>query len=159
MLKQILASCSLVAVLGMGALPVLAQRSAPLIAQATSKAIADEELQKFVTIAKKLSEISNKRSELIGEAITQEKLTVERFREIYTVKKDPKVKPKTAISSEEQQKFDRVLAKLVDIQKQTQTDMGKAVAAENLEMPRFLEILEAVQKTPELRSKVEKLMK
>ena len=159
MLKQILAGCSLVAVLGMGALPALAQRSEPLVAQATPNAIADAELQKFANVAKKLKDISTNRNTLITQAVEKAGLTLPRFKEIYTAKQDPKVKPSAAISNDEQQKFDRVLAELVEIQKQTRSQMGQAVESEGLKVPRFLEILETVQKTPDLRSKVDQLMK
>jgi hypothetical protein len=160
MIKNILAISSLVVVLGIGSLPALAQNTAP--APSTSgtsqQPVSDEELQKFVGVAKKLDSISKERNTLVVQAIEKEGMNINRFREIYVSKQDPKAKP-TQISSEEQQKYDRALAQLVQIQKDTQAKMGTAVQSEGLEVPRFIQILEAVQKTPTLQKKVEQMMK
>jgi hypothetical protein len=160
MIKNILAIGSLVLVLGIGSLPAQAQKPAP--APSTSgtsqQPVSDEELQKFVGVAKKLDSISKERNTLVVQAIEKEGMNVTRFREIYVSKQDPKAKP-TQVSGDEQQKYDRALAQLVQIQKDTQAKMGSAVQSEGLEVPRFIQILEAVQKTPDLQKKVEQMMK
>jgi len=160
MIKNILAISSLVLVLGVGSLPVQAQKPAP--APSTSgtsqQPISDEELQKFVGVAKKLDSISKERNTLVVQAIEKEGMNVTRFREIYVSKQDPKGKP-SQVSNDEQQKYDRVLAQLVQIQKDTQAKMGSAVQSEGLEVPRFIQILESIQKSPDLQKKVEQMMK
>ncbi len=169
MIKNILAISSLAFVLGVGSLPVQAQNSAPAPSTpgtsqqpatpgTSQSSVSDEELQKFVGVARKLDSISKERSALVVQAIEKEGMKVDRFREIYVSKQDPKAKP-AQVSNDEQQKYDRALAQLVQIQKDTQAKMGNAVQSEGLEVPRFIQILEAVQKTPTLQKKIEQMMK
>lgn len=160
MIKNILAISSLVVVLGIGSLPAQAQNPtpAPSTSGTSQQPVSDEELQKFVGVARKLDAISKERSALVVQAIEKEGMKIDRFREIYVSKQDPKAKP-TQVSNDEQQKYDRALAQLVQIQKDTQAKMGSAVQSEGLEVPRFIQILEAVQKNPPLQKKVEQMMK
>lgn len=173
MIKTILAISSLAFVLGIGSLPAQAQNSAPAPSTSPStpgasqkpapsgtsqQSVSDEELQKFVGVARKLDSISKERNTLVVQAIEKEGMKIDRFREIYVSKQDPKAKP-AQVSNDEQQKYDRALAQLVQIQKDTQAKMNTAVQSEGLEVPRFIQILEAVQKTPPLQKKVEQMMK
>ncbi len=160
MVKHILASCSLVVLLGVGSLPALAQQKpAPSSAPTAQQSVGDEDLKKFVSAAKKLEVISQERNTAIAQTVQREGLSLERFREIYLSKQNPKATPKKEVSPDEQQKYDRAINQLVQIQKDTQTKMGSAVQSEGLDVPRFLQILEAVQKTPDLQKKVEQLLK
>ena len=160
MVKHLLASCSLLLLLGVGGLPALAQSTAPSApAKVAQKTIGEEDLKKFVGVAKKLEMISQERNSQVVQAVEKEGLKMERFREIFTSKQNPKAKPKQEVSKEEEQKYDRVLAQLVQIQKDTQSKMGTAVQSEGLEVPRFLEILETIQKSPDLQKKVDQMLK
>ncbi len=159
MMKYILASCSLVALLGIGGLPALAQKAAPPTAATTQSPVTEDELKKFISAAKKLEVISQERNAQIATVVKDGGLSMDRFREIYLSKQNSKVKPKTDVSQEEQQKFDRTVAQLVQLQKETQSKMGAAVQTEGLELPRFLQILETIQKTPDLQKKVEQMLK
>lgn len=158
MVKYILASCSLAIALGMGSLPALAQQSPPPTTTQTA-AVSEADLQKFVSAAKKLEVIAQDRNTQIAKVVKDEGLSLDRFREIYMSKQNSKVQPKTAITQDEQQKYDSAVGKLVQIQKDTQSKMGAAVQAEGLEVPRFLQILEAIQKTPDLQKKVDQMLK
>jgi len=165
-MKYFLATCSLMTLLGMGhSLPALAQStpSAPAPskpAPATSKpAIADADLKKFVSAAKKLETISIDRNTQVTQAVQKEGLTIDRFKEIFLAQKDQKAQTTNKISDDEKQKFDRAIVQLSQIQKETQTKMGSAVQAEGFEVPRFLQILDAIQKNPDLQKKVEQMLK
>jgi len=159
MIKHILASCSLAILFGVGSLPALAQQKPAPPAAATQQSVSEDDLKKFVSVAKKLEVISQDRNTQIAKVVKDEGMSLERFREIYLSKRDPKVQPKTAISQDEQQKYDRAINQLVEIQKDTQSKMGSAVQSEGLQVPRFLEILQAIQKTPDLQKKVEQMLK
>lgn len=158
MVKHILASCSLAVILGMGALPALAQTPNPP-ASSTQRSVTEADLQKFVSVARKLEEISQERNSQIAKVVKDGGFSMERFREIYLSKQNSKVQPKNAITADEQQKYDRAVEQLVQIQKDTQSKMGAAVQSEGLEVPRFLQILETIQKTPDLQKKVEQMLK
>ncbi len=159
MMKYLLATCSLMAMLGMGhSLPALAQSTTS--PPATSKpAIADGDLQKFVSAAKKLEAISIERNTQVTQAVQKEGLTVDRFKEIFLAQKEPNAQTTNKISDEEKQRFDRAIAQLNQIQKETQTKMGTAVQAEGFEVPRFLQILDSIQKNPDLQKKVEQMLR
>ncbi len=160
MMKHILAGCSLVFLLGMGSMPALAQtiaQSSPP-SSSTQSPVGDEDLKKFVGAAKKLEVISKERNTLVAQAVQKEGLSMDRFREIYMAKQS-NGKPATQVSGDEQQKYDRAVSQLVQIQKETQTKMGTAVQSEGLEVPRFLQILEAIQKNPDLQKKIEQILK
>lgn len=159
MVRHILAGCSLAILLGMGTLPALAQQKPAPPASATQQAVSEDDLKKFVGAAKKLEVISQDRNTQIAKVVKDEGLSLERFREIYLSKQNSQVKPKTEVTQDEQQKYDRAVGQLVQIQKDTQSKMGTAVQSEGLEVPRFLQILEAIQKTPDLQKKIEQMLK
>jgi hypothetical protein len=159
MLKHTLAACALVALLGAGSLPALAQKPDSPASTPATQSVSEEDLKKFVGAAKKLEVISKDRNTQVAQTIQKEGLSMERFREIYLGKQNPKAKPKNEVTQDEQQKYDRAIAQLVSIQKDTQTKMGTAVQSEGLEVPRFLQILETIQKTPDLQKKVEQMLK
>lgn len=156
MVKLLLAGCSLTVLLGLSSVPALAQQKPAPAAQQT---VSEDDLRKFANAAKKLEVITKERDTTISKAVQGEGLSLERFREIYLSKRDSKVQPKSAVTQDEQQKYDRALGQLAQIQKDTQTKMGSAVQAEGLDVPRFLQILETIQKTPDLQKKVEQLLK
>lgn len=159
MAKHILATCSLVVLLGVGSLPALAQQKPASTAPAAQQTVSEDDLKKFANAAKKLEVITQERNTMISKTVQGEGLSLERFREIYLSKRDPKVQPKSAVTQAEQQKYDRALGQLDRIQKETQTKMGSAVQAEGLDVPRFLQILETIQKAPDLQKKVEQMLK
>jgi uncharacterized membrane protein YdfJ with MMPL/SSD domain len=158
MVKHILAICSLAVALGMGSLPALAQTPTPT-APATQSTVSEDDLKKFVGAAKKLEVISQERNTQIAKLVKEGGLSLDRFREIYLSKQNSKVKPKTEVTPDEQKRYDRTVEQLVQLQKETQSKMGTAVQSEGLEVPRFLQILETVQKTPDLQKKVEQMLK
>jgi nanoRNase/pAp phosphatase (c-di-AMP/oligoRNAs hydrolase) len=160
MMKYLLATGSLMMMLGMGhSLPAFAQSAAPSAPAPSSAAIVEDDLKKFVSAAKKLETISRERNTQVTQAVQKEGLTVDRFKEIFLAQKDPNSSTASKISSDEKQKFERVLAMLSEIQKDTQTKMGSAVKAEGLEVPRFLQILDTIQKNPDLQKKVEQMLR
>ncbi|NJP11896.1 MAG: DUF4168 domain-containing protein [Leptolyngbyaceae cyanobacterium RU_5_1] len=162
MIKRILVGCSLLAMLGMGSLPAHAQQkpSSPSTSPAApQQTISDEELKKFINVAKQMPAISQERTKLVVQAVEKEGLSMNRFQEIYLFKRDSKAKPATQVTKDEEQKYDRVFAQLEQIQKDTQSKIGNAVQAEGLEVPRFVQILETVQKNPALQKKIEQMLR
>ncbi len=166
--KLFLVGGSLLLLLGFGSVPALAQTSAPPAtppapsappANAPATPVSDDELKKFVSAARKLDVVLQEQSGQIASLVQAGGLKMERFREIYLSKQNSKVKPKTAITPEEQKKFDQAVVKIMELQKKTQTKMGNIVEGEGLKMPRFLQIVNSIQNTPDLQKKVEQLLK
>jgi uncharacterized protein (UPF0335 family) len=160
MIKPILASCSLVLILGVGSMSAaLAQKPSPAPAAPTQPGISDEELKKFISIFKKLESISQESNSLVVQAVEKGGFNLNRFREIYMAKQNPSAKPATPISADEEKKYDLTITQLAQIQKEIQSKMTNAVQTEGLEVKRFRQILETVQKDPAMKKKVEQMLK
>ena len=162
MLKQILASGSVVIVMLTTAFMAQAQTQQPAPqpqAPETSSQISPEDLQKFANSIKQLQMIDRKTQTEMLEAVKGVGLTEERFMEIYQNQKSPQAQPKTEISQTEKQRFDQAFTKIQQIQQQTQAQMKQAVETEGLEIQRFNSIMASVQRDPALQKKVLEMIK
>lgn len=124
---------------------------------ATSVSPAD--MQKFANAVKQILSISKASEAAAGQAIRGEGLTEQRFDEIFKSQNDPKVKPATAIQPKERQSYDRVMAKLVQIQQDNETQASKAVQAQGLNAQQFNQIFQTVRSNPQLRQQVQELIR
>jgi organic radical activating enzyme len=161
MRKQILASCSLLVLLAVSGMPVRAQNSnsAPNSAPAaTQTKISPEELQKFASTIKKLLVINQNMESQMSQAVQKVGLSEQRFGEIHRSKKDPSVKPTNQITPKEEQSYNQAVTQLSQIQKDAQTQMDRTVDSGGLGTERFNQILAQVQKSPQLRQELRKLL-
>lgn len=159
MIKRVLVACCTAVLLSAADLPVQAQTQAPVPQAAPDTAVSKDEVQKFANAIKQILVINRDSEKAAVQAIKDEKgLTEQRFDEIYKNQKDPKATPAVQIQPKERQSYDRVVAKLVQIQKDSDTKMEEAVKAQKLEMSRFNQIFEALQKNPQLRQEIQKLV-
>ncbi|QZZ21942.1 DUF4168 domain-containing protein [Leptothermofonsia sichuanensis E412] len=159
MVKHILASCSLMLLLGVGSLPVQAQSPSPAPAQtAAPTKVSTEELKKFTSALKKALLIMQERDNQMVQAVQKEGLTEERFNEIHQSRQDPSKKPSQQVTSKEEQSYKQAFSQLVEIEKNTQAKMEKALESEGMNVARFNEILAQVQKDPSLQQEVRKLI-
>ncbi|NJR49325.1 MAG: DUF4168 domain-containing protein [Leptolyngbyaceae cyanobacterium CSU_1_3] len=162
MIKNALAAFCTVALLSAVHLPAQAQKppaptapsSAPTAAQPSK-----DEVQKFAGAIKQILTINKVSEAQAVQAIQGEGLTPQRFDEIYKLQADPKAKPTTQVPAKERQSYDRAVAKLVAIQKDSQTKMEKAVQDQGLNVQRFNQIFEAIQKNPQLKQEVQQLIR
>jgi signal recognition particle subunit SEC65 len=162
MIKNALAAFCTVALLSAVHLPAQAQKppaptapsSAPTAAQPSK-----DEVQKFAGAIKQILTINKVSEAQAVQAIQGEGLTPQRFDEIYKSQADPKAKPATQVPAKERQSYDRAVAKLVAIQKDSQTKMEKAVQDQGLNVQRFNQIFEAIQKNPQLKQEVQQLIR
>ncbi len=175
MMKPILAGCSLLALLAIGSLPVKAQstKPAPSPAPATSPAptqntapapaatstnVSPDELQKFASATKQMLAIVNDTENQMVQAVQKQGLTEARFNEIYQSKRNPNAKPANQITPKEEESYKQAVTQLTQLQKDAQVKMDKAVEAQGLQTDRFNQIFAAVQKDPQLRQEVRKLI-
>ncbi len=159
-MKRILLACCTAVLVGAVHLPAQAQTSAPAPAPqaAPTKPVSKDEVQKFANAIKQILIINRASETEAVAAIKGEGFTEERFDEIYKSQQDPKAKPTTQIQPKERQGYDRVVTKLVQIQKDSDAKMEKAVQSQGLDVPRFNQIFEAAQKNPQLRQDIQKLV-
>ncbi|MFP4132776.1 MAG: DUF4168 domain-containing protein [Halothece sp.] len=142
--------------------PALAQNSisiaqapqAPETEPATD--ISDQELEQFATAIQEIETIQMESRNQVGQTIEDEGLTPQQFRDILEAQRDPEIENEA--SDEELEQFESATQQLVQIQRETQVDMRKAVEATGLEVERFQEIFAAVREQPELRQEVQQII-
>lgn len=159
MIKRVLVAYCTAALLSAAYLPAQAQTQAPAPQAAPTTSVSKDEVQKFANAIKQILVINRESEQEAVQAIKDEKgLTEQRFNEIYKAQRESKATPAVQIQPKERQSYDRVMTKLVQIQKNSDVKMEEAVKAQKLEMPRFNQIFEAAQKSPQLRQEIQKLV-
>ncbi len=160
MVKNLLAGCSLLVVLAVGSLPAQAQNPSPAPApsQSAPANVSPDELKKFAGAIKKVLVIAQGMETDMVQAVKKEGLTEQRFNEIHQSRQNPSAKPTQQVTPKEDQSYKQALTQLTQIQKDAQTKMDQAVESEGLKVDRFNQIFAAVQKDPNLRQEVRKLM-
>ncbi len=168
MLKKILTAGSVVALLLAVSCPSYAQTPQGTLQDQTqaspqnspnSQQVSPEELQKFATAFKQLLQIELDSQQQIVQAVQNQGLSEQRFTEIFQAQRDPKAKPSQAISAEEKQRFDQVMAQAMQIRQQNQLQQEQAIKSQGFNEKRFNEILAVVQQDPSLMQKVRELVK
>lgn len=155
----LLGGCAIV--LGMGAsLPVMAQKAPTAPAQAApATPVSKAEMQKFAGAVKQILTINKASEAQAVQAIRTEGLTEQRFTEILTSQSNPQQKPKSPVQPKEKQSYDRVVAKLVQIQKENETKAEQAVASQGLDVKRFNQIFDQVRSNPQMRQEVQQMIR
>jgi len=133
-------------------------RPQPRTQPAPQTEVSQQDLQRFANAVKKLQPIQQQAETQIMQIIQQQKLSEQRFGEIYQSRQNPKAKPTTAITPEENKRFDQAAVKIQELQKTTQSRMEKAVREEGLEIPRFNQIFLAIRSNPALLQKVQQMI-
>lgn len=159
MLKYALAASCTVALLFSAHIPAQAQSAAPAPQAAPSAPVSKDEVQKFAGAIKQILVINRASESQAVQAIRGEGLTEQRFDEIYKVQREAKGKPTSQIPAKDQQSYDRAVTKLVQIQKDSETKMEKAVQSQGLNVQRFNQIFEAVQKNPQLKQEIQQIIR
>lgn len=160
--RLLLGGCAIVAA-GLVSLPVHAQQSpqapANQSAPATNQAVTPAETRQFANAVKQVLAISRESESQASQVIRSEGLTEQRFDEIFRFQKNPQQKPSKPVESSEKQKYDRVLAKLVQLSKDNDAKVETAVKKEGLNVPRFNQIFQAVRSNPQLRQQVQEMIR
>ena len=161
--KLILLGSTLLVLLA-GRVPAKAQESPaqePTFEQPAQEApqteISQEDLQKFAQAMEQLQTIRQEFEAEMVQAVESEGLTKERFIEISQTQSNPEAQPTSEVTEEEQQSFEKAIMQLRDLQQAAQTQMKEAVQAEGLDVPRFNQILAAIQQNPELQQQIQQM--
>lgn len=163
MLRQVLTGGSILTLMLVSSLPARAQAQKPApqapAQGAPQTQVSSEELQKFAKSVKQILTIEQGAQTKMAQAVKAEGLSEDRFMAIYKGQQNPQAQPKPAVTSQEKQKFDKAFANLGKIQETTQSQMAQVLKQQGLEVKRFNEILVAVRQNPELRQKVQQMIK
>lgn len=159
MFKSLCVSSASLLILLSVSTPALAQPSTS-IAQAqvkqSSPNVSPQELEQFAQAIQQMREIQIESRDQVSEAIEEEGLSKDRFREILQAQRNPEVE--TNASQAEMQQFESASQKLAEIQRDTQSQMKEAVESQGLEVPRFQQILSAVREEPNLQQQVQQMI-
>ncbi|MBW4439786.1 MAG: DUF4168 domain-containing protein [Plectolyngbya sp. WJT66-NPBG17] len=161
MIQRLLLGGCAVVVAGLVSLPVQAQQApqAPTSKPApAAQSVTPAETRQFANAVKQVLVISQESETQATQAIRSEGLTEQRFDEIFRSQRDPQQKPSKPVESTEKQKYDRVLAKLVQLSKDNDAKVETAVKKEGLDIPRFNQIFQVVRANPQLRQQVQQLI-
>ncbi|MGK7876691.1 MAG: DUF4168 domain-containing protein [Xenococcaceae cyanobacterium] len=160
--RQFLLGGAVLALLLVGSLPAqtLAQELVPQppTIQASRVEISPEELQQFVSAVKQMQAIQQASEEEMVQAVQNEGFSLQRFNEILKWKRNPEDRPPTEVTQEETQSFEKAIIQIGEIQQQTESKMKQALESEGLELPRFNQILEAVQEDQDLQLQVQQMI-
>ncbi|HTL90425.1 MAG TPA: DUF4168 domain-containing protein [Leptolyngbya sp.] len=162
MIQRLLLSGCAIVVAGLVSLPVQAQQSQPAPstpAPAAAQPVTPEETRQFANAVKQVLVLSRESETQVSQAIRGEGFTEQRFDEIFRSQRDPQQKPSKPVNATEKQKYDRVMAKLVQLSKDNDAKVETAVKKEGLSIPRFNQIFQAVRSNPQLRQQIQQMVK
>ncbi|MBE9170577.1 DUF4168 domain-containing protein [Pleurocapsales cyanobacterium LEGE 06147] len=132
--------------------------------------VSQEELQQFAQAYKQIQQIRQDSEVKMVEAVQNEGLSPERFIEISELQQSPQAPQgqedgqsqqapqNTEITAQEQQGFENAKTKILEIRQQSESQMEQAIQAEGLDVPRFNEIVAALQQDPALRDQVQQMI-
>lgn len=160
MIQRLLIGGCAILVAGLVSLPVRAQQTpqAPKPAPTTNQTVTPAETRQFANAVKQVLAISRQSETQATQAIRSEGLTEQRFDEIFRSERNPQQKPSKPVEATEKQKYDRALAKLVQLSKDSDAKVETAVKKEGLDIPRFNQIFQIVRSNPQLRQQVQQLI-
>lgn len=161
MIQRLLLSGCAAMVAGLVSLPVQAQSTpqAPASKPAPAvQSVTPAETRQFANAVKQVLIISRDMETQATQAIRGEGLTEQRFDEIFRSQRNPQQKPSKPVEANEKQKYDRVVAKLMQLSKDNDAKVETVVKKEGLDMSRFNQIFQAVRANPQLRQQVQQLI-
>ena len=134
------------------------QLSAPNPSQvATSQDITPLEIQQFVQVLKRWQSLEVDAQKKIVEGIKAEQLTPQRFVEINDIK-TKSVGADTQLSSEDLDKYQKILARIQEIEKAMKGKREQAIISQGLTVKRFNEIGYAAEQDPQMKQKVQQML-
>ncbi|MCA1758805.1 MAG: DUF4168 domain-containing protein, partial [Bacteroidales bacterium] len=118
--------------------------------------VSDAELVQFASVFIKIQSIDQQVQQKMLAAVQNEGIEVQEFNEILNAEQN--ANQEVDATEEELEKFAAAHKAVEQIQNQAQQDMQKVITDNKLTVPRYQEIMMAVQSDPELQQKLQKLM-
>ncbi|MEX2403757.1 MAG: DUF4168 domain-containing protein [Balneolales bacterium] len=130
------------------------QQEAP---QQPSVEVDDAELDVFVNGLVKAQEVQTESQMKMVEMVEEEGLGVEKFNEIHE-STQMGTEEEVETTPEEMESYEALTGEIQKVQMEADEEITTAIEEEGMEMPRFQEILAAVQTDPELQQKIQEKM-
>ncbi|MFP4415966.1 MAG: DUF4168 domain-containing protein [Chitinivibrionales bacterium] len=125
--------------------------------QAVTK-VTDKEVELFAEVNKKMMPLLEDAEKQITEAITKQKMTVERYMEIATAQRNPESKA-PEVTKKESAKLEEIAKKAQIIDAKLQEKGNSVIKDKGLTPQRYDEIAVHIQSSPETQEKYTELMK
>jgi phosphoglycerol transferase MdoB-like AlkP superfamily enzyme len=113
------------------------------------------ELQQFAQAIKQLRSVEMETQKKMAEALKEEGLSPQRFQEIGQRQDNPDSPLTADISPKDQQRFDKALAKINQIQQDAVPKQNRAVRLQGLTLERFNQIGRAIDQNPALKRQMQ----
>lgn len=117
--------------------------------------VSDAEIVQFASAFTKIQSIDQHVQQKMLAALQDEGIEVQKFNEILNAQQD--TNQEVTASEDELEKFAAAHKSIEQIQNQAQQDMQKVIIDNKLTVPRYQEIMMAIQSDPELQQKLQKL--
>lgn len=116
----------------------------------------DEELKLFLKANKSVAQLQQEAEQKMVQAIEEEDMDINRFNEIANAQQDPQAEPD--VSEEEMATFTKAAQKVMEVQRETQSEVVEVVESEGMKFDEYREIMMAYQSSPVVQEKLTKLI-
>lgn len=143
-----------------GAFTAFAQETLPEDQQQQQPApqnFSDEDLEQFVVVYQKASEIQQQNEAEMMQAIEEEDLDIQRFNEILVAQQNQQSPEEIDATAEEMSAFNSAAERIMQVQQDAQTEINQLIE-EELGAEKYQQIVMAYQQNPELQQKVNQML-
>ena len=128
--------------------------STPLLAQNDLPEISDSELEKFSKVFRDLRALDKEIQKNMIDIVSEEKMEIQRFNELYKQDLDPK--QKLNLSEEEEIKYTRIVEEIENMQIDFQKDIEETLRNVGLSVEKYQQIATRVQIDAHLQKRLRK---
>lgn len=114
---------------------------------------SEEELENFVDVYVKASEIQQENETVMMQAIEEEDLELERFNEILTARQSQESVQDIDATPEELASFNKAAEKIMEVQQEAQSEINDLIE-EKIGAEKYQQIAMAYQQSPEVQQKI-----
>ncbi|MEK6476276.1 DUF4168 domain-containing protein [Catalinimonas sp. 4WD22] len=124
--------------------------------QPVKENFTDEELKTFIQANKSVVQVQQAAEQKMIQAIEETEMDVNRFNEIATAQQDPQADAEA--SADEMATFNEAAQKVMNVQRETQSEIAAAVEEEGMEFDEYRQIMMAYQNSPKVQQQITKLI-
>lgn len=125
----------------------------------SSEQINDEELKQYLLATYRAQSIYNEDNSKMADTLRNHGLDVDQYNQILNAMKTGEPIDESEASDDEIEKFRKVSHRINQMQESMERQIVEAIESNGIELNRFDEIFEMIQREPALRVRVETLMK
>jgi hypothetical protein len=118
---------------------------------------SEEELEGFVEVYVKASEIQQQNETVMMQTIEEEDLELERFNEILTSRQQQQPAEEINASAEELAAFNKAAEKIMTVQQEAQTEINQLIE-EEIGAEKYQQIAMAYQQSPDVQQKINEML-